>query len=81
MIEIVVIIALPVSLGFLAGTAMAEFSIGPYWHVRRVASLMLAILRGLAGRPALSSCNASAPIHSVARCPRTSTMRCVAIET
>ena len=50
MIEIVVIIALPVPLlGFLAGTAMAEFSIGPYRHVRRVASLMLAVLRDLAG--------------------------------
>ena len=70
LIEIVVIIALPVPLGFLAGTAMTEFSIGPYWHVRRVASLMLAVLRGLAGRPALSSCHASAPIHSVRPAPQ-----------
>ena len=52
MIEILVIIALSVPLGFLAGTAMTEFRVGPYWHFRRVASLMLAVMRDITGRPA-----------------------------
>ena len=81
LIEILVIIALSVPLGFLAGTAMAEFSTGPYRHVRRVASLMLAVLRDLAGRPALSSFHASAPIHGTDRRPGTSRMWCVATAT
>ena len=79
LIEILVIIAMSGPLGFLAGTAMTEFRVGPYWHVRRAVSLMLGVLRDLAGRPALSSFHASVPIPGAVRRPRTSRMGCVAI--
>ena len=55
MIEFLVIIALVVPLGFLAGMVMSEFRVEPCWHVRRVASLVLAVLRDLRGRPAPGS--------------------------